>query len=100
SLTLWERDEIGLSLANMIGSVVAGFVAVGLGVGLARTLTIPAAERAARSDRETRAPRESGPQHDVGPEVPAIGLQVDDIVESGTGQGGGTDDVEKFGRSS
>ena len=61
SLTLWERGEIGLSLTNMIGSVAAGFVAVGLGVGLARTLTIPAAERAAKSDREIRARMEFPP---------------------------------------
>ena len=45
SLTLWERGEWGLSLANMAGSLLAGFVAVALGVGLGRAVTIPAAER-------------------------------------------------------
>jgi CrcB protein len=45
SLTLWERGEVGLALANMVGSVAAGFVAVVIGVGLARALTVPATER-------------------------------------------------------
>lgn len=51
SLTLWERGETGLALANLAGSVVAGLVAVTLGVGLARGLVLPAWERAARGDR-------------------------------------------------
>jgi CrcB protein len=38
SLALWERGEIGLSLTNMVASVAAGFLAVALGAGLARTL--------------------------------------------------------------
>jgi CrcB protein len=38
SLTLWERGESGLALTNMIGSVAAGFVAAGLGLGLASAL--------------------------------------------------------------
>ena len=100
SLTLWERGEIGLSLTNMIGSVSAGFVAVGLGVGLARTLTIPAADRSAESDREFRAPLESRPRQVVGPLEPETGLQVDDSEDSRNGQGEGTAEVEKFGRSS
>lgn len=48
SLTLWERGARGLSLSNMAGSVLAGFVAVALGVGLGRALTVPAPERAGR----------------------------------------------------
>jgi fluoride exporter len=100
SLTLWERGEIGVSLTNMIGSVVVGMIAVGLGVGLARALTMPAAERATRSDREIRAPLGSRPRQVVGPAEPEIGLQVDDSAGSGNGQGEGTAEVEKFGSSS
>jgi fluoride exporter len=48
SLTLWERGAVGVSLTYMVGSVVAGFLAVGLGLGLARSLTLPASERATR----------------------------------------------------
>ena len=48
SLTLWERGEVGLSIANMAGSVAAGFVAVGLGIGLARALVVPGREPAGR----------------------------------------------------
>jgi fluoride exporter len=36
SLKLWEDGEKGLSLANTVGSVVAGLAAVVLGVALAR----------------------------------------------------------------
>ena len=39
SMTLWERGGVGLSLANMVGSVAAGLVAVGLGLRLARALS-------------------------------------------------------------
>ncbi len=100
SLTLWERGEIGLSLTNMIGSVAAGFVAVGLGVGLARTLTIPAAERAAKSDREIRAPNGVSSQQVARPAGPETDFHVDQRVESGTGEGEGSAAVEKLGRSS
>ncbi len=51
SATLWERGETGLSLAYLAGSVAAGFAAVVLGMGLARALTIPAAERDPGLDR-------------------------------------------------
>jgi CrcB protein len=40
SLALWERGEIGLALTNMVASVVVGFLAVGLGAGLARALDL------------------------------------------------------------
>ena len=54
SHVLWERGEIGRALANMGGSVVAGFLAVILGVALGRSA--------------------------VGPEVPVSLLtQVDDV---------------------
>lgn len=46
SLTLWDRGERGLSLGYMASTVVAGFVAVTLGVALARELTVPSSERA------------------------------------------------------
>jgi CrcB protein len=36
SLTLWERGEVGLSLASMAGSVVAGLLAAALGASIAR----------------------------------------------------------------
>jgi CrcB protein len=36
SLTMLERGEVGLSLANMVGSVVAGVLAAGLGAAVAR----------------------------------------------------------------
>jgi CrcB protein len=62
SLTLWERGEAGLALANMIGSVVAGFVAVVLGVGLARALTDPGAERSARAAPEAPGTAGEGPR--------------------------------------
>jgi CrcB protein len=39
ALTLWQRGETGLSLGYLVGSVVAGFAAVTLGVGLARAIT-------------------------------------------------------------
>jgi CrcB protein len=45
SLTLWERGEWRLSLANMGGSVLAGFLAVWLGASVGRAVTIPASER-------------------------------------------------------
>lgn len=41
SLVLWERGAWWLSLANMAGSVMAGFLAVLLGVALGRSLAIP-----------------------------------------------------------
>jgi CrcB protein len=45
SLTLWERGEVRLAMLNVAGSVVAGLVAVSLGVVLANALAAPAAER-------------------------------------------------------
>jgi CrcB protein len=98
SLTLWERGEIGLSLANMIGSIAAGFVAVALGVGLARSLTIPAAERAMRSDRGIRAAAGPPSRQVDGTVGPGGGLHRAVESENGLGEGGA--EVEKFGRSS
>lgn len=39
SLQLWERGALGLGLLYMVGTLVAGFVAVALGVELGRALT-------------------------------------------------------------
>jgi CrcB protein len=89
SLTLWERGEIGLSLANMLGSIGAGFVAVGLGVGLARNLTVPTSERAARSDREIHARADHSLQNNVRRTEPKTGLHTDQTAsgsESGLGR--------------
>lgn len=44
---LWEREQVGRSLAYMGGSVAAGFVAVVLGVALGRAIVGPEASRAA-----------------------------------------------------
>src|SRR3954447_24546891 len=98
SLTLWERGEVGLSLTNMAGSVAAGFVAVGLGFGLARTLTIPAEGRATKSARVILAPVGAPPQQVDRPAGPGTDLHVDQRVESGNGEGSAG--VEKFGSSS
>ena len=38
SLTLWERGERTLAVGNLIGSLVAGVLAVALGVGVGRWL--------------------------------------------------------------
>lgn len=80
SLTLWERGDTGLSLLNMLGSVAAGFVAVVLGVGMARALLIPGHERTSgpvpevRDQAEPRGPSRpsAAPAH-----VPADGQGVD-----------------------
>src|SRR6516162_9652992 len=47
ALTLWERGEGILMAANLIGSVVAGFLAVWLGTVLARGLAEPTSKWAA-----------------------------------------------------
>jgi CrcB protein len=75
SLTLWQRGEVGLWLTNMAGSVVAGFLAAGLGVGLARTLVLPVSERVTRDSPPLRVliePTQKPPQASDG--RPAAGL--------------------------
>lgn len=59
SLALWERGEVNLALANMVGSVVAGFLAVVLGVALARALITAPATRVLDQPAQVRAKRES-----------------------------------------
>jgi CrcB protein len=51
ALILWERGEVMLMGANLLGSVAAGFAAVVLGTVLARGLAEPAHERAVESSR-------------------------------------------------
>ncbi|WP_169977386.1 fluoride efflux transporter CrcB [Tautonia rosea] len=50
SLMLWERGERLQGVLYVGSTVLAGFLAVILGVALARGLTVSAPERAARSD--------------------------------------------------
>jgi CrcB protein len=67
SLILWENGEAGRSLANMAGSVAAGFVAVGLGIAIARGLVDLGAEQAKRPVPHAPAaplPRPDGPEID------------------------------------
>jgi CrcB protein len=61
SLTLWERGERGLSLGYMASTLLVGFVAVALGVALARNLTIPPHERATRSTSVSQSAVEETP---------------------------------------
>jgi hypothetical protein len=49
---------VGLSLANRLGSVVARFVVVTLGVGMARALVIPASEQTTRAVPQVRVVEE------------------------------------------
>jgi CrcB protein len=58
SLTLWERGEKGLSVGYMASTLLAGFLAVFLGVALARSVVVPNAERSTPSD--VRPSSESG----------------------------------------
>jgi len=67
SLTLLERGETGLSLANLGGSLAAGLTAVALGVGLARALILPGAERTTGTGAQVRIRVE--PQ---GPSMPLV----------------------------
>lgn len=47
AVTLWERGEIWLAAVNVVGSVVAGFAAVLLGMALARGIDPVGPHRAA-----------------------------------------------------
>lgn len=60
SLTLWERGEVSLSLANLLGSVLAGFAAVALGVLVARTVVTSTAKRIPDQSARTSRPAEAG----------------------------------------
>jgi CrcB protein len=52
SVTLWERGESGLAVANLVGSVVVGFAAVLLGIMAARGLS----SLGGRGTAESRGP--------------------------------------------
>jgi CrcB protein len=64
SLTLWERGERGLSCGYMAGSLAVGFLAVTLGVSLARSVSIPRKERTAATSQE--ASRNPEANHQAG----------------------------------
>lgn len=53
SVTLWERGELVLALANMTGSVVAGFAAVFLGIGFAHGVLPSTLVHSPRTVRQT-----------------------------------------------
>ena len=44
SVILWGRGDRALGAANAVGSVAAGLLAVVLGIGLARLVTVPSAD--------------------------------------------------------
>jgi CrcB protein len=61
SQTLWERGEKSVSVGYMASTLFTGFVAVWLGVALARGLTTATAERATRSDSAMKTEAEEMP---------------------------------------
>ena len=61
SQTLWERGEKAASVSYMASTLVTGFLAVWLGVALARGLTTARAERATGSDSAMKAEVEQVP---------------------------------------
>jgi CrcB protein len=65
SLQLWEDGKRGLSLANTFGSVLAGLVAVTLGVALGRAVIGPPTDR----------------DPSVVEQVEATGLPLDEVLE-------------------
>jgi CrcB protein len=67
SATLWERGESGLALANLAGSLAAGFVAVMLGIALARGMPL---------GMPGRMPTAGHRLHVPGVEPPAPGQQL------------------------
>ncbi len=71
SVTLWDRHEFGFSLAYMLGSVAAGFVAVVLGAALGRVLAVPSSEWTATrcGRRQPWGPARPRPA----PEIPTTG---------------------------
>lgn len=66
SLTLCERGEKGISIAYVASTVAAGFVAVALGVALARNLTISPGERGAQRDTQAQAEAQESPRISAG----------------------------------
>jgi len=83
TLILWERGEVGLTAANVIGSVVAGFVAVVLGTSLARGLANPAVEHAAAAARRVETIVAERTHDDLNQELQSIFPRVDLLGEVG-----------------
>ena len=54
SVTLWERGDRPLAALNLVGSLIAGLLAVLLGMALGRSLIEPHPSRAARAALEER----------------------------------------------
>ena len=75
SLALWERGERSLCLAYVIGSVVAGLVAVVLGTVLGRGLPQPDAARAVSDSHATKA------YSQLFPSRPSDPLDPSDLVD-------------------
>jgi hypothetical protein len=79
-----------LMAANLIGSVVLGFVAVLLGTALARGLAEPAIEQAAASVRNVEAMVAQQVHGASNPELPSISPRVD--LRDGVGGEGSAND--------
>jgi hypothetical protein len=75
SATLWERGETRLLAANIVGSVVAGFVAVLVGIALARSLDpSPVEAKSPRAHVQEAAPSQSSQVSVDGPPSPGVGI--------------------------
>jgi CrcB protein len=81
SHTLWDRGERGLALVNMAGSVLAGFVAVFLGIALAHLVTHPAPHEAGKP-RKVPAATEASARH-----AAVASTAVDPIPDTETATG-------------
>jgi len=90
SATLWERGETRLLAVNMVGSVVAGFVAVLFGIALARSLDpSPVAAKSPRAHVHDAASSLS-PQVSVDrPSSPEVGVisEGDNLSAEKSGRG-------------
>ena len=58
SQTLWDRGEKVVSMGYMAATLIAGFLAVWIGVALARSVTIPKVDRATAGDHAASSPAE------------------------------------------
>jgi len=91
SATLWERGETRLVAVNMAGSVVAGFVAVLLGIALARGLAPRHVAAGSPRDhlQEVAHPQSSRVSVD-GPASPGAGIvsEGDNLGAEKNGRGG------------
>ncbi len=98
SVTLWERGEKGLAVANMAGSVAAGFAAVALGIGSAKLLEGKALAPAPRERRKARSlgygPSPHHP-HGEGAIPDILGADRIDQIASEGWRGGDEEGVEE-----